>query len=630
MATSPQEILREHLDERNYSLLKALPNPVVHDFVAEAIALCKPSSVFIRTDEPDDHEYTRRLALEDGSERPLEMAGHTVHFDGYNDQARDKANTRYLVPEGEDLGSQINSVPKLAGLREVKGFLDGAMAASGMPMLVCFHCLGPTDSVFAIPVIQITDSSYVAHSLSLLYRPGYEHFKTVGEGEDFFRVLHSQGELAQAENGAPVSKHVDRRRVYVDLDDNTVYSVNTQYAGNTVGLKKLSLRLAIRQAAREGWLAEHMFLTGVPGPQQRWTYFAGAFPSACGKTSTAMIPGQRIVGDDLAYLRKIDGAVRAANSESGIFGIIRDVNPDDDPAIYNALTTPNEVIFSNVLVHQGKPYWLGMGQELPAQGINHWGKWHQGLCDDQDQPIPPSHKNARYTVRMDDLENCDPAYHDPNGVPLGAVIYGGRDSDTHVPVTEAFDWTHGVLTMGASLESETTAATLGKEGERKFNVMSNLDFLSMSVGRYLWMYLHFAEGIETMPRVFGVNYFLKDEEGNYLNGMLDKKVWMLWAERRVHRDVDALRCPTGYIPLYEDLLELFRRALGKDYPKDDYVRQFTIRIPELLAKNQRIVDLYRDEVPDAPHVFYEVMGAQRERLEKLRTAKGDYISPLDL
>ncbi|MFC1805620.1 phosphoenolpyruvate carboxykinase (GTP) [Planctomycetota bacterium] len=630
MTANPREILEQHLDQRNLEALLAIPLPAVHAFVADAITLCKPKAVFVCTDAQEDHDYTRRLAVDDGSERPLAMHGHTIHFDGYRDQARDKANTKYLVPEGVDLGKQINAVAKEKGLPEVRGYLDGAMAASGGIMLVCFHCLGPTDSVFSVPVMQVTDSSYVAHSLSLLYRGGYDYFKTLEPSDTFFRVLHSQGEQEQAPNGSPVSKHVDKRRVYIDLDEILVYSVNTQYAGNTVGLKKLSLRLAIRQAAKEGWLAEHMFVTGVPGPHGRWTYFAGAFPSACGKTSTAMIPGHKIVGDDLAYLRKIGGCVRAANSESGIFGIIRDVNPDDDPAIYKALTTPHEAIFSNVLVRDGVPYWMGMGKDLPASGVNHWGDWQDGMADDTDRAITASHPNARYTVRMDDLENCDHAYHDPDGVELGAVVYGGRDSDTHVPITQAFDWTHGVITMGASLESETTAATLGAEGQRKFNVMSNLDFLSMSVGEYLDIYLRFAKGVQVMPKVFGVNYFLKGEDGRYITGMLDKKVWMLWAERRVHGDVGALRGPTGYIPIYEDLLELFHNALGRDYTVEDYIQQFTIRIPKLLAKNERIVALYQHDVPDAPQVFYRVMAAQRERLLALQRHQGDNVTPFDL
>ena len=633
MTDDARESLRAHLSDRDFEALMAIGIPAVHAFVAEAIERCKPKAVFVRTDAQEDHDYTRQLAIDDGSERPLAMQGHTVHFDGYADQARDKDNTKYLVAEGTDLGARINAVAKDEGLPEVLGFLDGAMAASGGVMLVCFHCLGPTNSAFSIPVMQITDSSYVAHSLSMLYRPGYEYFRALEPGDLFFRVLHSQGELTEAANGARVSARVADRRVYIDLDHMIVYSVNTQYAGNTVGLKKLSLRLAIRQAARQGWLAEHMFLTTVPGPHGRWTYFAGAFPSACGKTSTAMIPGQKIVGDDLAYLRKINGRMRAANSESGIFGIIQDVNPNDDPAIYEALNAPGEVIFSNVLVRDGVPHWLGMGRELPSSGVNHWGQWEAGMADAAGKPITPSHKNARYTVRQDSLRNCDPAYHSPDGVQLGAIVYGGRDSDTHVPVTEAFDWTHGVLTMGASLESETTSATLGQEGKREFNVMSNLDFLSMSIGQYLQMYLDFARGVEVLPRIFGVNYFLKDKpgkDGKYLTGMLDKKVWMLWAERRVHGDIAALRGPTGFYPFYEDLVELFERALDKDYTVEDYIAQFTVRIPELLAKNERIVSLYQRDVPDTPRVFYRVMAAQRARLESLQRRKGDYVSPFDL
>jgi len=281
-----REILKSKLDQANYEKLLALPCQAVHEFVAAAIERCQPKSVFVRSDNPEDEAYIRELAVTDGSEEKLKMEGHTIHFNSYADQARDPANTKYLLEEGVDLGSRINSTLKKDGLPEILGLLKGSM--TGKQMLVCFHCLGPTNSIFSIPVMQITDSSYVAHSLGLLYRPGYRQFMQVGDGDEFFRVLHSQGELTVGENGAPVAKNIDKRRIYIDLDDNIVYSVNTQYAGNTVGLKKLSFRMAIRKAAHEGWLAEHMFLTAVPGPGGRWTYFSGAFPSACGKTSTSI------------------------------------------------------------------------------------------------------------------------------------------------------------------------------------------------------------------------------------------------------------------------------------------------------------------------------------------------------
>jgi phosphoenolpyruvate carboxykinase (GTP) len=423
-------------------------------------------------------------------------------------------------------------------------------------------------------------------------------------------------------------KNPDLNRVYMDHTKNTVYSVNTQYAGNTVGLKKLSLRLAICKADREGWLAEHMFIMRCNGPKGRKTYLCGAYPSACGKTSTAMIPGENIVGDDLAYFRVIDGEFHAANVEAGIFGIIQDVNAEGDPVIWDVLHKPGEVIFGNVLVKDDKPYWLGMGEDIPESGMNHVSTgWTKGMKGPDGKDTTPSHKNARYTVRMNDLENKDPDWDNPKGLPVGGIIYGGRDSDTNVPVREAYSWEHGICTMGAMLESETTAATIGDEGQRKWNVMSNMDFLSMSVGKYIQNNLEFAKDIKR-PKVFGTNYFLKKDK-KYLNGMLDKAVWVKWMELRIHGDAEALDAGYGLIPKYEDLKRLFKEVRDKDYSEADYVEQFKIRIPELLAKLDRMEDIYAS-VQEKPQAMTDEMAAQRQRLEDLKAAKGDYISPLDL
>ncbi|MHC4635210.1 MAG: phosphoenolpyruvate carboxykinase (GTP), partial [Planctomycetota bacterium] len=484
----------------------------------------------------------------------------------------------------------------------------------------------PVDSEFSIPCVQITDSPYVAHNESILYRGGYEQFRKIGPSEEFFRFLHTEGRL---EGG--VSVDIDKRRIYIDLDDNIVYSTNTQYGGNTIGLKKLALRLAIQKASGEGWLAEHMFVMGVHGPAGRVTYFAGAFPSACGKTSTSMIPGQSIIGDDIAYFRKRDGQVRCVNVEKGIFGIIRDVNSKDDPVIYKALTSPCEVIFSNILVDgEGRPYWLGMGSELPAEGINHSGKWHKGKRDEKDNEITASHKNARYCLNIAELVNRDEHLDDPEGVTMGGIVYGGRDSDTWVPVEEAFGWEEGIIAKGGSIESETTSATLGKEGVRTFNLMSNLDFLSIPLGRYIQNNLDFAEGVKRPPLIFSVNYFLKDKDGSYLNGMADKKVWLLWAELRVNGGAEAVKTPTGWMPRYEDLARLFKDNLGVEYSRADYVKQFTIRVPENLAKFERVEKIYRETVADTPAVVFETFEEIRGRLKAASDKHGDYISPFDL
>ncbi|MHC4394014.1 MAG: phosphoenolpyruvate carboxykinase (GTP) [Planctomycetota bacterium] len=618
------QLLKDKLTAENYSKLTALDNPGMHEFVADTIQLTSPAAVFVCTDSPADTAYIRELAIKNGEESPLAIAGHTWHFDGYNDQARDKAQTKYLLPPGSQLGASLNSIDKSAGVEEVRSFLKDSMV--GRQMLIRFFCLGPIDSVFSIPCVQVTDSPYVAHNESILYRPGYEQFKRSGQSPDFFRFIHSEGELENY-----VSKNIDKRRIYIDLDKNIVYSVNTQYGGNTIGLKKLSLRLAIQRASREGWLAEHMFVMGAHGPGGRVTYFTGAFPSACGKTSTSMIPGQTIVGDDIAYLRKKDGKMHCVNVEKGIFGIIRDVNSENDPVIYEALTNPGEVIFSNVLIDDNlKPHWLGMGSELPTEGINHSGKWHAGKTDAKGNEITASHKNARYCLNISELINKDPLMDDPDGVPVGGVIYGGRDSDTWSPIEQAFNWTEGIIAKGASIESETTAATLGKEGVRTFNLMSNLDFLSIPLGRYIQNNLDFADGVDNPPLVFSVNYFLKGKDGEYLNGMLDKKAWILWAELRVNGDVDAIETPTGLIPKYEDLAKLFKEHLNKEYSQADYVQQFTIRVPENLAKIDRVAQIYKEKVSDTPQVVFETFAAHRKRLKAAQDKHGDYISPFDL
>ena len=619
------ELLKEKLTEEHYKRLTALNNSKMHEFITDAIELTGADSVYVCTDSDADRDYIRRKAIELGEEIALEISGHTCHFDGYNDQARDKARTKYLLPSGSDLGASLNSIEKQAGIEEVRDFLKGSMV--GREMLVLFFCLGPLDSDFSIPCVQITDSPYVAHSESILYRSGYEQFRKIGDSPDFFRFLHSEGELENA-----VSKNIDKRRVYIDLEEDLVYSVNTQYGGNTIGLKKLALRLAINKASEQGWLAEHMFVLGAHGPGGRVTYFTGAFPSACGKTSTSMLSGQTIIGDDIAYFRKKDGLIKSVNVEKGIFGIIRDVNPKDDPIIYNALTNPCEVIFSNVLIDSGKkPHWLGMGAELPAEGVNHSGKWHKEKNDDKGKQITASHKNARYCLNIADLNNRDPLIDNPDGVPVGGVIYGGRDSDTWIPVEQAFNWEEGIILKGACLESETTAATLGQEGVRTFNLMSNLDFLSIPLGRYIQNNLDFAAGIEKPPLVFSVNYFLKNKKtGKYLNGMADKLVWILWAELRVNGDVDGIETPTGVIPIYEDLAGLFKEHLDMNYTKENYVEQFTIRIPENLAKLDRVEKVYTEKVLDTPQIVFDTFDEARGRLQETAKKYGDYISPFDL
>ncbi len=617
------EMLKSRMSEEEFNKLSKISNSKVYQFILEATELCNPEKIFICSDTPDEIAYIKHMAIASGEESAaLLTPGHTFHFDGPQDQGRDREVTRFLVPKGDSLSPALKQIDRDEGLEEIFSLLKNSM--KDRTMIVRFLTLGPAGSVFSIPCMECTDSWYVAHSVDLLYRKGYETFLKISDDIEFFKTLHSSGRVDKN----MVSIDYQKKRIYIDYLTNSVYSVNTQYAGNSVGFKKLALRLAIRKAHKEGWLAEHFMMIGVKGPKGRKTYFAGAFPSACGKTSTAMLPGETILADDLAYVRNIDGICRAVNVESGIFGIIQDVNPKDDPLIYQVLTSPGEVIFSNVLIKDAKPYWLGMGSELPKEGKNYSGFWYEGKTDETGKEIPPAHKNARYTVCLKALQNCDPELDNPSGVKLDGIMFGGRDYRGYVPVQEGFNWEHGIITYGAALETETTFAIVEEEGKYEINIMSIQDFVSIPLGQYIKNYLEFGKKLKEVPKIFGINYFLRDlHTGEFLNSRRDKHVWVKWMELRVHNDVKAIKSPTGLLPLYDDLVPLFNQLLAKEYKKEDYVKQFTIRIPENLAKIERVKEFWKTKVQDTPEELFNILEEQKQRLLKAKQQFGDYIAP---
>ncbi len=612
--------LSERMDYDHYKKIERINNNFLHEFLAKYIRLLNPSSIFVCSDKKEDEEYIRLKAIEYGEEKKLRQEGHTVHFDNYYDQARDKKNTKILVDKGIILPF-INTLDREKGLMEIHQLMKNIMR--NKELFICFFSLGPKNSPFMIPVVQLTDSAFVAHSEILLYRNAYDIFRDHGNELRFLRFVHSVGELDERKT----SKNLDKRRIYLDVENEIGFAVNTQYGGNTIGLKKSAFRMTINRAVKEGWLSEHMFLMGVNGPNGRVSYFTGAFPSMCGKTSTCMLPHERLVGDDLAFIKIIDGEARAVNVEVGVFSILQGVNEKDDPIIWEVLHSPNEIIFSNVLIQDGRPYWNDMGIEIPSEGENHSGKWWKGKVDAEGNVIPPAHKNARFTARLIYFRNLDKeALENPNGVRLSGMIFGGRDADTWPPLCESFNWSHGIILKAASLESETTAATLGKEGERKFNLMAILDFLSVHVGKYIENYLEFGNKLKDPPRIFAVNYFLRDKNGVFLNDKIDKSVWLKWMELRVHDDVDAITTPIGYIPLYKDLKQLFKEVLDKEYSRRDYEKQFMIRVPELLAKIERIRNIYKG-IDNIPKLLFEELKKEEVRLEKAKKRFGEYISP---
>lgn len=629
MNTQYEVLMRSRMTPENYEKLAALKNPKVMDFVGFFIDHCGPETVYVCTDSPEDIQYVRQRALETGEEAALAKTGQTVHWDHYQDQGRDRQNTRIMAyPEDFESIKSLNAIEYEEGYREVMGIARGIMR--GKAAVVQFFSEGPTESVFTVPCVQFSDSWYVAHSESILYRSAYEHFLHMKDAEkdDFFRFVHSAGPLDRNGNSADLA----HRRIYMDIHDNIVYAMNCQYAGNSVGLKKQAMRLAINKAGKEGWLCEHMFvMAAIDREKDRRTYFCGAYPSACGKTSTAMIPGEEIIGDDIAYLRLIDGEFRAVNVEFGIFGIIKDVNEEDDPVIFSNLMKEQEVIFSNVLMGPDRqPYWLGMGVEAPDQGRNHFGPWQKGAADDQGNSVELAHRNARYTMRLDYLQNIDrEGFESKTGVKVEGILCGGRDSDITVPIEESPTWRDGVLLKAATLESETTSATLGKEGVRKSDPMAIMDFLPYPLGRYTLNSIRFGEKADHPPRIFSTNYFLRNAEGQFMTSKLAKKVWLHWAEGRLHGEFEAYLTPTGKIPRYDDLAMLFKKYLDEPFSKEDYDFLFSFRCSGWIGKLERTRAFYEKMDPHAPRELFDFWAQAIERIQSAKDRFGDVILPGD-
>lgn len=621
------ELLKSKMSSASYQKLVALDNKKVMDFVGLFSQHCEPASLYVCDDSEADTQYVRDQALAKGEEQRLANSRQTIHWDGYSDQGRDKNGTRFMVYKENLEGMKaLNSIEYEEGYAEIMAISKGIMR--GKDAVVQFFSEGPTESPFTIPCIQFTDSWYVAHSEFILYRSAYAHFKKMkaADKDDFFRFIHSAGELDEHN----CTKNMDKRRIYMDTQNNIVYSMNNQYAGNSIGLKKHSMRLAISKSGKEGWLCEHMFvMAAVDQDKKRQTYFCGAYPSACGKTSTAMIPGEKIVGDDIAYFRNINGEFRAVNVEFGMFGIIQDVNAKDDPLIFENLMKNQEVIFSNVLMGPDKkPYWLGMGVEAPAEGRNHFGAWKKGVKDAKGKEVGVAHGNARYTMRLDYLANIDKkGFEDKQGVKVEGILYGGRDSDTTVPVEESPSWRDGILLKAATLESETTSATLGAEGVRNPSPMANMDFVSYPLGEYTMNNIRFGEGVKNPPKVFSNNYFMRSPEGKFMTSKLAKKVWLHWADGRIHNEYQAYDTPTGKIPLYADLKSLFKKHLNEDFTEADYVYLFTFRCTRWIEKLERTKAFYAKMDANTPKEIFAYWDAAIAKIKAAKDTYGDEIKP---
>lgn len=628
-AEAANRLFQNEMDSDHLERIRGITTPEVLIKIANAIALCRPDTVYINTGTEADRQFIRELALEKGEEKKLPMQGHTIHYDLEEEQGRIIDRTYYIANPGEAVSSLANRMDREMAMEEVRQKMGGIM--KGMTMIVGFYVRGPVGAPVSNPALEITSSAYVAHSAEILYRNAYSYFdREVDRLSHFYTNIHSEGKNRPED--------LPDARVLMDRSHQTTYSFNCTYAGNTLLLKKGNHRFSVDRSVyekREAELAEHMFITGFEEPAGRITWFAGAAPSGCGKTTTAM-SGTHFVGDDLAQMWIAeDGTVRSVNPECGIFGIVEDVNMEGDPKLMEVLRKPGaEVIWSNVLIDEnGVPHWTGNGEETPERGYNFQGHWEKGMTDAKGEPIPVSHPNARCTLASVSLANYSEEAENPAGVETRVITYSGRDSDTMPPVWVGRTPDEGVV-IGACIVSAATATEVGATGVKR-QPWANAPFIPGALGDYMDAQFRFfnSDAIvsERRPLLAGLNYFLTHaarggESKKLLGEKRDVKVWMAWLGRRAHSEVDALMAPIGYLPKYEDLKEMFQKIIRKEYPRSLYDKQFSLYIDNIVARYDLQIGAYGKEENLPPRLF-EILKQQRKELMDLKAAYGPVVTP---
>ncbi len=623
-------IIDKSLDAENKQKLSKVKNPDALIKIANAISICEPGRVFIDSGSEADIQWIRNYSLVKGEERTLPKKGHTIHFDLPQDQARLVKQTYYIINEGEKMSSLAKSVLRADALEYVKTYMKGIMR--GKTMMIGFFARGPVGAEAAIPAIEISSSTYVLHSAELLYRNCIDAFDAeVDRKEVFYTNLHSEG--------PNTPEDVPNARIFMDRSWQTTFSTFCTYAGNTLLLKKGNHRFTVDYATyyrTESELSEHMFITGMTGPGGRKTYFAGAAPSGCGKTTTAMV-GTDFIGDDLAQLWIAeDGTLRAINPEKGIFGIVEDVNREGDPYLMECLRGEGtEVIWSNVLIEDnGTPQWVGNGETPPNSGTNFQGAWYTGKTNPDGAPVPMSHKNSRCTLLCKAIKNHNAeAAEDPAGVPVKVITYSGRDADTMPPIWVAKSMDEGVA-IGASLVSRATATEVGATGVNR-SPWANAAFIPGALGDYMDAQFKFFNSKKFTeagrPVISGLNYFLTHEDrGGDGKGLLgekrDVKVWLGWLELYANNEVEAIDTPIGLLPKYDDLKKLFD-GINKPYPKSLYDMQFALYVDNIIARIDLQTEAYGKE-DGIPAQLYSVYKMQKAALVALKEKHGPIV-PID-
>jgi len=553
----------------------------VQDWVNAMAAMCQPESIHWCDGSDEERKQLTAEALKTGEISQLnqdKLPGCTFHRTAANDVARTEHLTYICTSFQGDAGPTNNWMSPREAYAKAREYFTGAM--KGRTMYVVPFAMGPVGSPFSKIGVELTDSIYVVLNMRIMTRMGTEVMDALGPQGEFTRCLHSKADL-----------DVNRRLILHFPEDNAIWSVGSGYGGNVLlGKKCLALRIASVQAQREKWLAEHMLILGIEEPNGRIQYVAAAFPSACGKTNLAMLlppdglkeKGYRIwtVGDDIAWIKvDTDGRLWAVNPEMGFFGVVPGTNMRSNSV---AMATINrDTIYTNVaLKPDGTVWWEGHDDPPPAEALNWQGlPWKPGLKDKDGNPVLAAHPNSRFTAPFTNCPTHSFRYHQHHGVPIDAIIFGGRRATLAPLVYEALDWNHGVY-VGASMASERTAAQFGALGEVRRDPMAMLPFCGYNMADYFGHWLDMGARVKFQPKIFHVNWFRTDDKGKFLwPGFGENLRIVEWILARCRDEVQPVESPIGYLPNTKDI-----DMTGLSMPNGAMDKLFAINRQDWLAE----------------------------------------------
>ena len=585
----------------------------VTKWIDEMAAMTQPDKIVWIDGSEAQAEKLRKEACSTGELIKLNeelLPNCYLHRTALNDVARVENRTFICTTKQEDAGNINNWMAPAECYAKLTKLFTGSM--KGKTMYVIPYSMGIVGSDFAKYGIELTDSIYVVLNMLIMTRVGNNVLEALGDSPDFIKGLHAKADLDE-----------ENRYICHFPEDNTIWSVNSGYGGNVLlGKKCFALRIASYLGRKEGWMAEHMLILGIEFPNGEIKYITAAFPSACGKTNLAMLIPPAIyknlgyktwcVGDDIAWLRiGKDGRLWAVNPENGFFGVAPGTNEHSNP---NALhTTMRDTIFTNVVhdLDNNTVWWEGLNDTPPKNAIDWKGnKWDYTKYDKKDKSTCGAHPNSRFTASAKNCPCLSSEFNNPAGVPISAIVFGGRRAKTAPLVYQSFNWQHGTF-VGSIMASETTAAAAGAVGVVRRDPMAMRPFVGYNMGDYFAHWLEMGKKIPHAPKIFNVNWFRTDDEGNFIwPGFGDNMRVLLWILARCEDKVGAVETAIGYVPKAEDI-----NIEGLDGVTIDTIKNLlSVDVASWKEDCKNIREFYGVIGDHMPKELYEELDALEKRL----------------